>query len=79
MSGQLSCAEFVELVTAYLEDALDDDTRTRFEDHLALCPGCVTYVDQFRETIDQLGDAPTPTLPPETEEQLLEAFRSWHR
>lgn len=79
MAEPLSCAEFVELVTLYLEDGLDEETRARFEEHLELCPGCVTYVDQFRETVDQLGDIPTATLSPETEAQLLEAFRNWHR
>ena len=31
--GHLSCQEFVELVTDYLDDALDDGTRARFELH----------------------------------------------
>jgi hypothetical protein len=80
MATHLTCAEFVELVTVYLEDGLDESTRTRFEDHLALCPGCVTYVEQFRATIEQLGNTPSSlTLPAETESELLKAFRGWHR
>jgi anti-sigma factor RsiW len=78
MADHLTCQEFVELVTAYLEGALDADTEARFEGHLALCPGCVTYVDQFRQTIDQLGMVEAPALSAETEAALLEAFRTWH-
>lgn len=80
MAEHLSCQEFVELVTAYLDGALDADTQVRFEEHLALCPGCVTYVEQFRETIEDLGHSDDPpALSVETEANLLEAFRTWHR
>ena len=36
----MDCDKFVELVTAYLDGALDDDTRSRFNAHLAECDGC---------------------------------------
>ena len=35
-SRPLRCEEMVELVTAYLEDALDADDRARFETHLQM-------------------------------------------
>ena len=75
----LSCQEFVELVTDYLEGALDDAARTRFEQHLALCPGCETYLDQMRETASRLGEIPVETLSPEMRTTLLTAFRDFHR
>ena len=79
MAVHMSCQEFVELVTSYLDDAMDADTRQRFEEHLVLCPGCVTYVEQFRATIEQLGDAQPPSLSATTMESLMDAFRTWHR
>lgn len=79
MAEHLTCQEFVELVTSYLEDDLDADTRARFEEHLLLCPGCVTYVDQFRTTIDELGKVEPPALSAETEATLMDAFRNFHR
>ena len=33
--ADLTCQDFVELVTDYLEGALDEDTGRRFEEHLA--------------------------------------------
>ena len=48
--GGISCREVVELVTAYLDGALDADTRARFEVHLELCGPCVEYVEQIRAT-----------------------------
>lgn len=79
MADHLTCQEFVELVTSYLEGTMDAETTARFEDHLELCPGCVTYVEQFRETIDQLGKVEPPALSPATETSLMDAFRTWHR
>jgi anti-sigma factor RsiW len=75
----LSCQEIVELVTAYLEGDLDDDTTRTFEDHLAVCPGCAMYVEQFRVTIARLGEVPSESLSAETQTRLLDAFRDLPR
>jgi anti-sigma factor RsiW len=75
----MTCEEFVELVTAYLEGALPDDQRRAFDHHLALCPGCDRYLDQFRTTIDLLGELPEESLSEPGRERLLDAFASWRR
>lgn len=79
MSDQtpMTCTEFVELVTEYLEGALDDATARRFDEHLALCPGCVTYLDQIRETIGRVGELREEHLAPDARAHLLDAFRDW--
>lgn len=74
----MNCDEFVELVTAFLDDALDPETEARFVEHLALCEGCERYLDQFRTTIGELGRLPPETLSPETRNAILGAFRDWH-
>ena len=75
----MSCKEFVELVTDYLEGSLDGPTRARFEEHLALCDGCDRYLDQMRETLRMLGHIPEESLSEESRERLLTAFRDWTR
>ena len=76
----MTCAEFVELVTAYLDGALDRDTEQRFIEHIAICDGCDRYLQQMRETITQLGLLPTEdSLSGETRDRLLAAFRDWDR
>src|SRR5260370_423374 len=55
LSDDLSCQELVELVTEYLEDALDPAERTRFEAHLRDCAGCQTYLDQMQHTLGAGG------------------------
>jgi anti-sigma factor RsiW len=74
----LNCDEFVELVTAYVEDALDDRARRRAEDHLATCIGCERYLDQIRRTVADLGRMPAEQLSDQARDDLLAAFRGWH-
>jgi anti-sigma factor RsiW len=74
----MSCQELVELVTAYLEDALAPEENARFEAHLATCGTCQVYVEQMRETIRLAGRVTPDDLSPEAERDLLAAFRSWH-
>ena len=76
LSRELACRDIVELVTAYLEDALDTGDRERFEEHLVFCDGCGAYLEQMRTTITASGRL-DDALPPELETRLLEAFRGW--
>ena len=46
----ISCRELVELVTAYLDGALDRETSRRMDGHLELCGYCAEYVEQERTT-----------------------------
>ena len=76
LDKELACQQVVELVTAYLEGALDPADRERFEEHLTSCDGCATYLEQMRTTI-RLSGRLDDQLPAELEAQLLEAFRNW--
>jgi len=69
----------VELVTDYLEGALPPEVRGRVEEHLALCDGCSTYLEQMRETIRLTGMIREEQIPEEEKHRLLEAFRGWTR
>lgn len=72
---QVDCIDVVELVTDYLEGALDEATTAEVEAHLALCGPCQTYLDQMRATIDALGHVPVETLSTEAKATLVTAFR----
>ena len=54
----LSCRQWVEVVTDYLENSMDDDLRVDAEEHLALCCPCLLYLRQMQTTIRALGDRP---------------------
>lgn len=76
---ELDCDEVVELITEYLEGALDEPTRQRFEQHVEQdCEGCRRYMAQIRRTIGSLGGLPPPeALPAGARASLLTAFRTW--
>ncbi len=75
----LSCQELVELVTDYLEGALDEPTRAAFERHLGGCPHCTRYLEQLRATVHAVGQITPQDLTPDAEDALLQAFRGWAR
>ena len=79
IADQLSCQELVELVTAYLDDALQPAERARFEAHIADCDGCTSYLEQIRVTIACTGGLAPEQLDPAAERALLNAFRDWKR
>lgn len=77
MTDSLTCAELVELVTDYLEGAMDPAARRRFEEHLAVCRGCEDYLEQIRTTIAAAGRVTPEDLDPVLRDRLLDAFRDW--
>jgi anti-sigma factor RsiW len=74
----MDCNELVELVTAYLDGALDPDTRARFDEHLLGCDGCENYLQQFRETVRTVGKVSDDELDPAFRKRLLDAFKNFH-
>jgi anti-sigma factor RsiW len=75
----ITCREVVELVTGYLDGALEAREAEAFERHLSICEGCTAYVDQMRTTVDTVGRIREGDVPPETRERLLAAFADWKR
>lgn len=50
-SPDLTCQVSVALVPKYLDDNLPEGQTVRLEQHIAICPGCSTYLGQLRRTI----------------------------
>jgi anti-sigma factor RsiW len=75
----LSCQELVELITDYLDGALDERDLRAFEAHLAACDGCTEYLEQMRTTIRVVGTLTPNDLTQAAETALMQAFRDWKR
>ena len=73
----VTCREFVEVLTDYLEGGLAAGERADVERHIVICRGCSNYVEQMRSTIDLLGRiaAEAPAEQPAT--AVLAIFREW--
>lgn len=77
-ASELSCKQFIELVTDYLEGRLPKATRQRFEQHLADCDDCPIYLEQMQHTIRMTGALTPESLSPQARDALLHAFRNWN-
>lgn len=53
-TDEVTCQQFVELVTDYFEGSLGVRTLGHVEEHLVMCDWCVTYVEQMRSTTELL-------------------------
>jgi hypothetical protein len=56
---QLACKQLVELVADYLDDTLPLEVKAKFEEHIASCDGCTTYLKQTQQIIAELRDLST--------------------
>lgn len=77
-STALTCKQFVELVTDYLEGALPAADRERFEHHVAACDSCPVYIEQIQQTIRTAGALTEESLSPQARDTLLQAFGDWN-
>lgn len=75
----LACRDVVELLSDYLDGGLDPPLAAAVERHLALCPACIGYLRQLRQTIGLLGRLPEETLSDRTWTELLVTFRGFWR
>ncbi len=66
-----------ELVAAYALNALDDEDRTAFEEHLAGCGQCTAALAELRDTAAALAYIPDTVAPPEAlRSRILETARA---
>ena len=62
-TDEVTCQQFVELVTDYFEGALAERTLSQVEEHLVMCDWCVTYAEQLQSTIVALRELRQPASP----------------
>lgn len=74
----LRCVQFVELITDWMEGALDDAERSRVEEHVVICSYCAVYLTQLRQTAAVLAEL--DESPPEpVQQRLIDEFRRFHK
>jgi len=74
-ADEVTCQQFVEMVTDYFEGALEPHTLSQVEEHLVMCDWCVTYVEQMQATIASLRELSEPSAPEPTD-SVLAALRA---
>lgn len=73
----MNCDELVERVTDYYEGALSPSDQHRWDEHVAVCIGCVAHLGAYDVTLRLVSAAPEEPLPGALEESLVALHRRW--
>ena len=77
-SAELTCRDLAEFVDDYRSGELATEVRAAFDEHLAECPDCVTYLRTYADTIRLARDAAEP-VPAAVPERLVRAILAARR
>lgn len=70
----LTCKQFLEELSDYLDEKLDADVRKKLEQHINDCPNCWVICDTTKKTIQiYRGMDPYP-MPPDVHSRLMFAL-----
>jgi predicted anti-sigma-YlaC factor YlaD len=72
---EVTCQQFVELVTEYFEGTLHGRSLSQVEEHIVMCDWCVTYLEQMQATIASLREL-ADERSPEPPDSVLAALRA---
>jgi anti-sigma factor RsiW len=70
----VTCREFADFVIDYFDGQLDAGARAQFDRHLTLCPDCVHYLQQYRDTVQAGQMAFDDEVPASVPDDLLQAI-----
>jgi anti-sigma factor RsiW len=70
----VTCREFADFAMDYFDGQLADAARARFDGHLTLCPDCVQYLRQYRDTVQAGRAAFEDDMPGRIPDELVQAI-----
>jgi anti-sigma factor RsiW len=70
----VTCRDFADFIMDYFDGQLADGTRARFEEHLTVCPDCVQYLRQYRDTVQASQCAFDDEVPATVPRDLVRAI-----
>lgn len=66
----LTCRDVGQLLYEYVEQLLEPSLRQALEAHLADCPGCVAFINTYRQTVRFSSGLRSPEMPAELQQKL---------
>ncbi len=70
-----TCRQISELVFDYLNEKLTPATKLDFEQHLSICPDCVSFLNTYKTTVAVSGSVKVEQLPPKVRDNILDFLR----
>lgn len=77
--NSLTCQQLIDFLSDYLDGALPGETLAAFETHLAVCPDCVAYLENFRATLHAAKAAFASQTAPDMPEEFVQAILTSRR
>ena len=69
----LTCKEFLQELTDYLDEKTDAELRAKLERHITECPNCWVVCDTTKKTIQVFKGMKEQAVPPDVHERLMAA------
>lgn len=70
----LTCKQFIEELSDYLDEKTDPDLRQKLEQHISDCPNCWVICDTTKKTIQIYKGMDPVAIPPEIHDRLIAAL-----
>jgi anti-sigma factor RsiW len=70
----MTCRDVAEFLLEYVEGELPVEARRRFDEHMAICPDCVRYLQHYTETIKAGRLAMAEDVPADVPDELVIAI-----
>jgi anti-sigma factor (TIGR02949 family) len=70
----LTCKDFLQELSEYLDENLDAELRAKLEKHITECPNCWVIADTTRKTIKIYKGMEQYSIPAEVESRLMKAL-----
>jgi len=64
------CRDVGQLLYEYVEQRLEPSVSRQLEQHLADCPGCLAFINTYKQTIHLSKELPCEEIPPELQQKL---------
>jgi anti-sigma factor (TIGR02949 family) len=69
----LTCKEFLQELSDYLDATVDAELRRKLEIHISACPNCFVILDTTKKTIEVYKGVEAQPIPPEVHARLMKA------
>ena len=73
MTSLLTCKEFLQELTDYLDSTVDAELRLKLERHISECPNCFVILDTTQRTIKVYKGMQPQEIPQEVHIRLMKA------
>ena len=70
-----SCKQMTDLLYDYLNDKLSQTVKRDFDQHLSICPDCVSFLNTYKKTVAVTRYVDAQALPPRVRDNVLTYLR----